>query len=494
MDSSFKSHKQTDNAFSSKTIFNSIGVVPGLFSLVVIVLSFATLGFAEIPFTDVASISGVNKGGRGAGAAFGDFDNDGYLDIYVVNNAQSNALYHNDKTGIFTDVTDIAGLNHPGTGVAAAIADYDNDGDLDIYLVNRLEPNILYRNNGDGTFTDVTSAAGVGGAGEGAGASFGDYDRDGYLDIYVTRRGPNILYRNNGDGTFTDVTALSKVGNPGWSVGVAFGDYDNDGDLDIYLTNNLDQTNVLYRNNSDGTFSDVTESAGVGDTGNGMGTTFGDYDNDGDLDIYVANWGRNVLYRNNGDGTFADVSKTSGTDDIGNGVGAVFSDYDNDGDLDLYVVNWGHPHIVYSNNGGGHFTSIVTALRPDDTGGGALAAGDFDNDGDMDIYELGTNNQSNALYRNDTATNNWLVVKTVGTVGNRDGIGARVRIVCGKLSMVREVGGGLGYGSQESLPVEFGLGGYSRADRIEVTWPTGKRTTLTEISANQVITIKETKQ
>jgi hypothetical protein len=462
-----------------------------LLSLFLLLLSSIALGSTGISFSDVAHESDVSKGSRGAGVAFGDFDNDGYLDLYVVNNALPNSLHLNKKDGTFVDRTSGSGLGHGGTGVAAAVADYDNDGDLDIYLVNRLEPNILYRNNGNRTFTDVTLFAGVGGTAEGAGAAFGDYNKDGHLDIYVTRRGTNILYRNDGDGTFSDVSEAAGVNNPGWGVGVMFGDYDDDEDVDIYVANNLGQPNVLYRNNSNGTFTDVTETAGVGSKRNGMGTTFGDYDNDGDLDLYVVNWGRNVLYRNNRDGTFTDVSKSSGSDDIGNGVGAVFSDYDKDGDLDLYVLNWGHPHVFYTNNGDGTFKSVVTAMRSEDRGGGAIAAGDFDNDGDVDIYELGGFNQTNALYRNDSDANNWLVVKIIGSVGNRDGIGARIRVVLGALTMTREVNGGFGYGSQDSLPVEFGLGPHAKADKIEVRWPNGKIMTLTGISANQIIIVRE---
>ncbi len=466
-------------------------ILPLLIFFLALILSSTTSSFAEITFINVATDSGVDRGGRGSGAVFGDFDHDGYLDIYVVNNAQPNLLYHNNGDATFTDITDTAGVGHGGTGVAVAVADYDNDGDLDIYLINRLEPNILYRNNGDGTFIDITSTAGVGGSGEGAGAAFGDYDNDSHLDIYVTRRGPNTLYHNNGDGTFTDVTETAGVGHSGWSVGTVFGDYDNDGDLDIYLTNNLDGANVLYRNNGDETFTDVSEAAGVDNTGDGMGTTFGDYDNDGDLDIYIANWGRNVLYRNNGDGTFTNIAKAAGADDIGNGVGAVFSDFDRDGDLDIYIVNWGHPHTFYTNNGDDSFSSVIVAMRTEERlGGGAIAAGDFDNDGDVDLYEPG-NEQDNILYRNDSVSNNWLVVKTVGTAGNRDGIGARVKVVSGEFSMIREVSGGFGYGSQDSLPVEFGLGSLTQIDKIEVRWLTGEITTLTDVPVNQVITVRE---
>ena len=199
----------------------------------------------------------------------------------------------------FSDVTDIAGVSCTGYSNGVAWGDYDNDGDLDLYVANLSEANVLYRNNGDGTFTDVTSEAGVGCTGYSRGVAWGDYDNDGDLDLYVANSdGANVLYRNNGDGTFTDVTDEAGVGCTGSSRGVAWGDYDNDGDLDLYVAN-FYEANVLYRNNGDGTFTMV--GAGVGCTGSSKGVAWGDYDNDGDLDLYVANWDEaNVLYRNNG--------------------------------------------------------------------------------------------------------------------------------------------------------------------------------------------------
>ncbi|MBI1927333.1 VCBS repeat-containing protein, partial [Candidatus Poribacteria bacterium] len=264
-------------------------------------------------------------------------------------------------------------------GSGAGFADYDNDGDLDLYIVNNPGPlhakvtanspgNVLYRNNGDGTFTDVTAKAGVGDRGYGMGCVWGDYDNDGDLDLYVTNYGPNVLYRNNGNGTFTDVTAAAGVGDARWSTGAAFGDYDNDGDLDLYVPNYIEynlsglekmqkesiksgrpipsalnphifepQGNVLYRNNGDGTFTDVTAALGVeGRGGRGMQAIFSDFDLDGDLDLYVANdTTPNFLYRNNGDGTFTYQSNESWAADPRGSMGLATGDYDNDGDLDL---------------------------------------------------------------------------------------------------------------------------------------------------------------
>ena len=317
--------------------------------------------------------------------------------------------------------------------------DYDGDGDLDIYAVNgaptRLEPrpggageppvNRLYRNNGDGTFADVTAAAGVGHAGAGLGLAVGDYDNDGNPDLYVTNWGPNVLYRNNGDGTFTDVAAAAGVGDPRWGHGSAFGDYDNDGDLDLYVANyvayrpdgllwcyhgpqrvrygcspwNYDpQPNVLYRNNGDGTFADVTAAAGVANPeGRGLSAVFGDYDGDGWVDVYISNDASpNVLYHNLRDGTFEDVTLMSGvglseTGQVQASMGCAFGDYNNDGLPDIFITNYAdETNTLYQNDGDGFFTVRSAPLGLAGPSLHSLTWGtgfyDFDNDGYRDIF------------------------------------------------------------------------------------------------------------
>jgi len=294
----------------------------------------------------------------------------------------------------------------------------------------------------------------------------------------------------------TQEAGVSNSGGEGW--GTTWGDYDNDGDLDLYVVKERglggkESANVLYRNNGNGTFTDVTGEAGVGCRGNSRGCAFGDYDNDGYLDLYVTNsdYQADVLYRNNGDGTFTDVTGEAGVVHTGWGTGVAFGDYDNDGYLDIYVMNAFEPHILFHNNGDGTFTDISDMAAVGSTVlEGGLTLGDFDNDGDLDIY-LAAWGKANILYRNNGNDNRWLALKTRGVASNRDGIGARVRVVAGDLSMVREVSGGSGYLSQNSLPVEFGLGSYPQADTITVNWPSGIVDTFYAVNADEFYTAIE---
>jgi len=375
----------------------------------------------------------------------------------------------------FVDVTEKAGIHFfhadgrsgrhyfvETLGSGVAFFDYDNDGWLDLYFVNGAElpgikydpppTNVLYRNNRDGTFTDVTETAGVGDTGYGVGVCAGDYDNDEYLDLYVTNFGRNVLYRNNGDGTFTDVAQIAGVDDPRWSTGCSFADFDNDGDLDLYVSNYIDYSfetervcfhrgiraycdpgsytgiaNVLYRNNGDGTFTDVTKDAGVANpSGMGLGVVCGDYDNDGDLDIYIANdTTENKLYENNGDGTFTDATMIAGVGYSEDGraessMGADFGDYDNDGKLDIVVTNFqGEVYTLYHNDGDGFFSDVSYISKIADKTLLNLGWGtkffDYDNDGWRDLFfanghihdtieqfdDFGAYEQMNQFFQND---------------------------------------------------------------------------------------------
>lgn len=484
----------------------------------------------------------------GGGVALLDYDNDGRLDIFFTNGAKVddpmpdgkaadksdskfwNRLYHQNPDGTFTDVTEKAGLtgipqNHYDMGVA--VGDYDNDGFEDIYITG-FGGNTLYHNNGNGTFTDVTKAAGAAGGEWSASAGFFDYDNDGKLDLFVTRyinwtyktnrycgeRKPgyraychpdnydgvtDILYHNNGDGTFTDVSKKAGVANPnGKGLGVSFADYDGDGFTDIFVANDSVQC-FLYHNNGNGTFSEVGLLAGVGfnedgKTFAGMGADFTDFNNDGFPDIVVTDLSneRYMLFRNNGDGTFRDATNLSGVGAATmafSGWSTHLFDYDNDGWKDLFVaqahvmdtIQQTSPNLTYMQpplllrNESGHFTRVIAgdAFQKDWAGRGA-AFGDIDNDGDIDVV-VSNLGQNAYLLRNDGGNRqNWIGIETVGKKSNRDGIGSRVKVVSASgTAQYFTVNTAIGYLSASDKRLTVGLGADSAAKLVEIRWPSG---------------------
>jgi enediyne biosynthesis protein E4 len=498
------------------------------------------------------------------GAAFFDYDDDGYLDIFMVNSSRirentddaTNRLYRNVEIGStdqrrrgFQDVTEEAGLRRSGWGMGCAAGDYDNDGDVDLY-VTYWGPNILYRNEGDGTFTEVTKEAGVGNDDWGSSAAFGDVDGDGYLDLYVTNylvfdiddppggglpcsdwKGldvycgphgmipqPNVLYRNEGNGRFADVTAEAGLSQHRQaSLGVVFGDYDNDGDQDFYVAND-GYPNLLYRNEGDWNLEEVAAFAGAaysedGRAQAGMGVAAGDYDNDGDLDIYVTHFSDdiNTIYQNQGDGNFIDNTAGAG---MGGQVrpflswSTGFFDADNDGWLDVFVAN-GHIYpqvdvhpsgIRYAqgnllfHNEGGRFRNVSDEAGPgfaavNVTRGGAL--GDYDNDGDLDLLMMNLNDPPNLLHNFGGNSNNWLGLKLLGTESNRDALGARVKLFSGNRVQMREVQRGYGYQSQHDVRLLFGLGDQERVERVEISWPSGLVQTLEDPGLRRYLVVHE---
>jgi enediyne biosynthesis protein E4 len=523
----------------------------------------AAVQFADV--TDKAGISFVHASAAspdkymfetfGSGVAWIDYDDDGYPDLYFINGAPgtANALYHNDKDGTFTDVTRQAGVAADGnktsykTGVA--VGDYDNDGHLDLY-VTAFGPNILFRNNGDGTFTDVTAKAGVAGPSTEWSTSTGflDVDRDGDLDLYVvnyldysTADNPycglrkdghrmychptlfdgtaDRLYRNEGNGTFTDVSKAAGIANPaGKGLGIAVCDYDRDGDPDIYIANDTVR-NFLYSNNGDGTFRDVAYAAGVGYDINGkpqagMGVDCGDIDGNGYPDIFVTNFSEelNSLYQNRGDGAFDDESAQPGlkTGFLALGFGTKMFDADNDGDLDIHVTN-GHvidnvalyqPNLTYAQkdlfyeNTGGRFRDITaqagTGLQGERVGRG-LAVADFDNDGRLDVA-ISSVGRKPALLRNvGTGGRSWLMIRARGAKSNRYGLGATMRVQTADGVQVREVNNVASYLTGNDVRLHVGLGAVKVVPRIDVLWPSGTKQTLTDVAANQILTIDEPK-
>jgi len=439
-------------------------------------------------FVDSTDEAGVPGTGIGNGIAFADYDNDGNLDLYVSADPHD-ILYRNNGDGTFEDVTAAAGISMAGDGVAAVFGDYDNDGDLDLYISVNDGLDILFQNEGGGLFRDVSAEVGISNPNRARSASLADFDKDGFLDIYVTNENAaNILYRNVNGSTFKNVAQDMNVGHQGPGRCSVWFDYDNDGDLDLYVTNK-GAANVLYRNEGLG-FRDVTEIAGVEGPGTSTGVDVGDYNSDGYLDIYV-DGDQSFLYRNNGDGTFTDMSEEAGVTHSGRESTPAFGDYDNDGDLDLYLAVWRGAAVMYSNNGDGTFEDVTqdVNLGASDSSWSAIFS-DYDGDGNLDIYTSYTTG-SNILYRNSGNDNNWLHIKALGSVSNRDGIGTRIELSAGGVLQTREVIAGSGYGSQGSLTVEFGLGENTVAEVVEMKWPSGIVTRWTDVQANQMMVAEE---
>ncbi|MHB8654900.1 MAG: CRTAC1 family protein [Terriglobia bacterium] len=526
----------------------------------------------QITYVDVARRSGItfkhdNAASpekylietMGAGCGWIDYNQDGLLDLYLVNGAATrlykpphslrSALYRNNGDGTFTDVTAQAGVGAEGLfGMGVAVGDYDNDGFPDLYVLG-YDRCILYHNNGDGTFEDVTARAGVANLGKwGSSAAWFDYDNDGRLDLVIANyvdwspennvwcgehkegyRGychPDVyhgqtptLYHNNGDGTFTDVSNSSGVGKaPGNGLGVVTFDYDNDGWQDIFIANDS-MANFLFHNNRDGTFREVGYLAGVavssdGRTEAGMGTDAADTTDTGWQDLIVTHldFEQARLYRNLHDGSFEDATFQArlgyATFHL-SGFGARFMDYDNDGARDLFIANghildniqkihadvrYAEPKLMFRNTGRGVFENVSSKLGPDfqlpRVSRGAAVA-DFDNDGHLDIL-VNNNGQAPQLLRQDDGNNNhWLEIFLMGTKSNRDGVGARVKVVAGDLILYDQRKGGMSYQSAQDPRLHFGLGKRQTIDSIEIQWPSGAETKLGPVPGDQIIAVKE---
>jgi len=495
----------------------------------------------------------------GTGVGWIDYDQDGLMDLYFVQSAATDiyqppkplrsALYHNNGDGTFTDVTEkarVGGEGHYGQGVA--VGDYDNDGYPDLYVTG-YERAILYHNNGDGTFSDVTTKAGV--ADEGGwstSAGWFDYDKDGWLDLVVANyiewspknniwcgehrpgyrsychpgnyKGQRIkLYHNNHDGTFTDVSDASGVGKPeAKGMGVVLADLNNDGWTDIAMANDS-WPNFLFVNKHDGTFEEVALVSGMAASEDGryeagMGIDAADVDGDGRQDIYITHLDFELsrLYHNNQDGTFTDDTFGCG---IGNkavllsGVAMKFLDYDNDGWVDILQANgamldnihlyhsevsYKEPPLMYRNVGKGHFDKVSDSLGADFTrpiAGRGLATADFDNDGDIDVA-VNVRGDYPELLRNDGGNaNHWLEVQLIGTRSNRDGIGASLKLTSEGFVHVEQAKGGMSYMSASDPRIHFGLGKRTRIDFLDVTWPSGQVDRLPNVPIDQIIAVKE---
>lgn len=444
--------------------------------------------------------------------AWADYDNDGYLDLFVGNAyspSTSNSLYHNNGDETFTRDSESIISNEVGTSWGCTWGDYNNDGFVDLYVVNGNNmPNFFYVNNGDGSFTKNTTAIIATDAEYSAMGSWVDYNNDGSLDLYVSNcylSSPyvelNSLYYQS-DGEFIKITEGAIATDIKNSHGMCWVDYDNDGDSDCFIASQSGNTQDIYQNNGDGTFTHITEGAIPETTVNGGGFSFADIDNDEDMDAFltVIN-GNNKLFINNGDGTFTEVTQGDIVNDGMPSYCAGFADYDNDGDVDLVVSNvqpsnpQGTYALLYSNNGNGTFTKVTDEIIVTEQGqGGGVTWGDYDRDGDLDLY-MTRYGEQNGLYRNNGNSNHWINIKLIGTSSNKSGIGAKVKINTMENGIIkwqmREVFGETGYQSQNSLNVHFGLGTHNVIDCLVVEWPSGITDFFFDVEADQFLNIAE---
>lgn len=499
-------------------------------------------------FKNIIDETNINPAYSVQGASWADYNNDGNDDLLISGNHLK--LYKNTGNGKFELISN-SGITKRGTISASVFGDYNNDGCQDLYLVNssKIYSDELFKNNCNGTFTNVSKVAGITDNFLGRGASWADYNNDGYLDIYVANFSyhlkdgkvvspldgksvvvyPNLLYRNNGNGTFTNVIKETRV--PGYSncglpnallkkVKILNGpdkpsfqpvwfDYNHDGNLDLFVAND-GEVSPLYKNSGNGTFTDVTKEAGLCRLGSNMGVTVGDYNNDSYLDIYTTNVGPNFFWHNNGNGTFTDVAAETKTADMPSiGWGTSFLDFNNDGFLDLYVtngvsspkpINYGNIRLdrLFQNIDGKIFNEVSIKNNINgDYPKYASAISDFDNNGFPDILVMyrpdvnAGNFQTIKLYKNYGNGNNWIALKLVGRISNRDGIGAKITITSNGKSQSKEVVNGSSFMSQNSLTQLFGIKDSKKIDKVTINWPSGTIQTVENIKANQKIVIEE---
>lgn len=462
-------------------------------------------------FSKVTSGSHVTDGGSSRAVNWIDYDNDGDLDLFVTNGpqgGQNNFLYRNDGNEVFTKITDSPVTLDNRSSDGSTWGDYDNDGDEDLYVTNWYgQPNLLYINNGNGTFTQITGSAVSTNNTFSEAASWGDMDNDGDLDLYVCnsdgdRR--NNLYRNNGDGSFTRITTGAAVTETYYSRNADWIDINNDGKPDLFVTNEGNQHENVYYGNGDGTFTKAVLAPLTTSAGNTTSSSWEDVDNDGDFDLLIVNYNdqNNKLFLNNGNGTFTESVQESLVSDGGDSFGSVMGDIDNDGDVDIYITNAFSSagrvkNFLYINDGNGNFTRDTADISAVETGWSyGSAMGDYNNDGWLDLFvaKCFDNSENNSLFRNNGGANSWIKINLEGTVSNSSAIGAIVRVKTMKngipLWQSRRVAGSSGYCGQ-TLQLHFGLADAQVTDSILVEFPSGVKQVLTQIAANQTLSITE---
>lgn len=442
-----------------------------------------------------------------------DVNGDGYMDCFISNGpstGQNNMLYINDTEGGFEAVTGDPIVMDAMPSDGATFADIDNDGDLDGFVVNWYNKNNLaYINDGTGKFTQVTEGIWVNHFGFSETAAFGDYDNDGLADLYVTNSAgtrKNFLYRNLGGATMDLLVGISPVTDLQSSRNVSWTDIDNDGDLDLYVTNENSELENLYRNDGEGNFEKLTDLVITMDAVNTMSSSWGDIDNDGDLDLFLATDGsKNQLFRNDGSFVFSRILTTDISKNTSKSFSSAFADIDNDGDLDLFVTNAFQNGVrlrnnLYLNDGAGHFTEVADDVSTMDEGWSyGCAFGDYDNDGFQDLAvattRFGSTDEVDYLYHNEGNDNHWLMIGLVGTTSNRSAIGAKVHVkavINGELVwQMREISSQSAYCSQNDMRAHFGVDQALMIDSVRVEWPSGNVQYLSDVPADQILTMEE---
>ncbi|MEZ4960600.1 MAG: FG-GAP-like repeat-containing protein [Saprospiraceae bacterium] len=476
-------------------------------NLPVVILSCVSVAlFSQNTYQDISAVAGIqNTGGKNRGVAIADYDNDGDEDVYAFTRQGENQLFQNLGNNTFVNVAPAAGVNNTGSTNAAVWGDLNNDGWPDLYVANYQGADVLYVNNGPGpngtvTFTDITIAAGISNVSYPISVHMADVDNDGLLDIYVANfLAQNKLYHNNGNLSFTDQVFLRNATDASLSMGCIFFDFDNDGDQDLYLVHDGNVPNILYQNDGTGHFMNVAVQTGSALAAQGMGVDVADVNRDGWPDLYITNLGANALLLNNGDGTFSDITTTAGVGDTGMGWGTLFLDFDNDGWVDLYAVNDSHfspkPNVLYRNNGDNTFT-IVEADGPVSSmqGGYGGASLDIDGDGALDIFIANSgNDEGNQLFKNAGNNSHWIGFKLTGSESNKSAIGAKVTIEYGDGEKQKdEINAGSGFAGQNPARLYFGLNDKTSVQKATIHWPSGLVEDYTNLAADQLYHFTET--
>lgn len=474
-----------------------------------IILLFVSTHFSQ-SFYKLEDTPPVNDGGDSRSVNLIDYDNDGDLDIFITNgpkNGENNFFYKNDGNGIFTKITNLEITNDNKPSDGSSWGDFNNDGLLDLFVGNWWgEPNMLYKQNGDNTFTLISEFLPSTGKSYTETGTWGNINKDGFLDLYVANSEGsskrNFLFLNNAKDNFIEITKGSAVENSFTSRSVDWIDINLDGYEDLFIANQNNEKNNIYINDKNGNFIDSEIPPITTDTAESFSASWGDIDNDGDFDLFVCNFKQNnSLYLNKGDGTFEEMYDNPSTNDGGNSVSSSFGDADNDGDLDLFVTNAfvrgsKTKNFFYLNNGFGKFEKAENILSEDEGWTYGCAFGDLNRDGFLDlvIAKCHDADEDNAIYINKGNSNNWLLVDLRGTISNTSAIGAVVKIKTNvngtNIQQIRRVAGQTGYCGQ-TLQLHFGLGIAEKVDSLTVNWPSGKNTILTDVSVNNKLEIVE---